>query len=241
MLIETKKIHDPNYVLDEKGKAHYLFDKKNSKGEVEKTFRTHSKHTTTTTERPPRSRSAAGGGGSASTSSRKRKRRNNRWGGSDDDDDDLAGYDDDDSGSFTMKSWSTTKRTRARMAVAVDAASSETGEASGAGEGGAGSEEVDEEEKERMMNPLPGFLDPITLDEVVKPAISKYGHVIGWVLISSMGLECERCAYSDRIKLVLWSCYRYESWVRCLTNWEGNKNICPLTKMPLTKRDLGRL
>ncbi|RUS20171.1 hypothetical protein BC937DRAFT_86241 [Endogone sp. FLAS-F59071] len=204
------------------GKAHYLFDKKNSKGEVEKTFRTHSKHTTTTTERPPRSRSAAGGGSSASTSSRKRKRRNNRWGGSDDDDD-LAGYDDDDSGSFTMKSWSTTKRTRARMAAAVDAASSETGEASGAGEGG--SEEVDEEEKERMMNPLPGFLDPITLDEVVKPAISKYGHVIGYSKLTNL-------CYGHVARS------RYESWVRCLTNWDGNKNICPLTKKPLTKRDL---
>lgn len=32
----------------------------------------------------------------------------------------------------------------------------------------------------------------------------------------------------------------YDSWVRCLTNWEGKKNICPLTKKPLTKRDLGK-
>ncbi|RUO97022.1 hypothetical protein BC936DRAFT_141108, partial [Jimgerdemannia flammicorona] len=175
LLIETKKIHDPNYVLDEKGKAHYLFDKKNSKGEVEKTFRTHSKHTTSTMDRPPRSRSTTGGSASVATSSRKRKRRNNRWGGSDDDEDDLVGYDDDDSGSFTMKSWSTTKRTRARV-TGPDAPSSEAGEGSGVGEG---SEEVGEEERERMMNPLPGFLDPVTLDEVVKPAISKYGHVMG--------------------------------------------------------------
>ena len=33
--------------------------------------------------------------------------------------------------------------------------------------------EVDE------SNPLPGFLDPITLDPVVTPAISPYGHVMG--------------------------------------------------------------
>jgi hypothetical protein len=32
----------------------------------------------------------------------------------------------------------------------------------------------------------------------------------------------------------------YDSWVRCLTNWEGKKNICPLTKKPLTKRDLSK-
>lgn len=44
LLIETRQIHDPNYVLDEKGKAHFLFDKKSSDGRVEKTFRTHSPH-----------------------------------------------------------------------------------------------------------------------------------------------------------------------------------------------------
>ncbi len=42
-------------------------------------------------------------------------------------------------------------------------------------------EQLDEEEKEdvNLDNPLPGFLDPITLEEVVKPAISRYGHVMG--------------------------------------------------------------
>jgi hypothetical protein len=28
-------------------------------------------------------------------------------------------------------------------------------------------------------NPLPGFIDPITLETVVTPAISPYGHVMG--------------------------------------------------------------
>jgi hypothetical protein len=28
-------------------------------------------------------------------------------------------------------------------------------------------------------NPLPGYIDPITLEEVVQPAISPYGHVMG--------------------------------------------------------------
>ncbi|CAG8735272.1 12437_t:CDS:2, partial [Cetraspora pellucida] len=65
--------------------------------------------------------------------------------------------------------------------------------------------EMDEIEDE---NPLPGFIDPITLEEVVKPAISPYGHVMG-----------------------------YDSWVRCLSS-EPKKNICPLTKKPLTKREL---
>lgn len=43
-MIETGQLHDPNYVLDEKGKARYLFDKKTEDGAVEKIFRKHSKH-----------------------------------------------------------------------------------------------------------------------------------------------------------------------------------------------------
>ncbi|KAJ1648063.1 hypothetical protein J3B02_003893 [Coemansia erecta] len=60
-------------------------------------------------------------------------------------------------------------------------------------------------------NPLPDLLDPITLEPVSKPAISPYGHVMG-----------------------------YDSWVRCLMfPPEGSqRNICPLTKKPLSKRDL---
>ncbi|KAI8144240.1 hypothetical protein BJV82DRAFT_608831 [Fennellomyces sp. T-0311] len=45
LLIESGQLHDPNYIVDEKGKAHYLFDKRGSDGRVEKTFRTHSPHT----------------------------------------------------------------------------------------------------------------------------------------------------------------------------------------------------
>jgi hypothetical protein len=43
-MIETGQLQDPNYVLDEKGKARYLFDKKTEDGAVEKIFRKHSKH-----------------------------------------------------------------------------------------------------------------------------------------------------------------------------------------------------
>ncbi|KAJ2783659.1 hypothetical protein H4R18_001569 [Coemansia javaensis] len=60
-------------------------------------------------------------------------------------------------------------------------------------------------------NPLPDLIDPITLEPVTKPAISPFGHVMG-----------------------------YNSWVRCLMfPPEGSRrNICPLTKNPLSKRDL---
>ena len=62
-----------------------------------------------------------------------------------------------------------------------------------------------------VLNPLPGFIDPITLEPVKRPAISPYGHVMG-----------------------------YESWVRCLSQQQSGdlKNTCPLTKRPLKKREL---
>ncbi|KAM3588491.1 hypothetical protein VKS41_000935 [Umbelopsis sp. WA50703] len=208
LLVETKQINDPNYVLDERGKAHYLFDKKNSNGEVEKTFRTHSKHhgngngssSDTPRPKPVRARATA----TTSTSgpptpptprpSRKRKRRGNRWGGNsdydEDDSDDLIGYDDDNSGSYTTKVW-TTRRTRTR-AAALAAENAMVWSGNGSEEGGSSNvedaEDDDEEggwgsEQRQADNPLPGFIDPITLDEIVKPAISKYGHVMGSVFV----------------------------------------------------------
>ncbi|KAJ3096830.1 adenylate kinase [Phlyctochytrium planicorne] len=62
---------------------------------------------------------------------------------------------------------------------------------------------------ERFENPLPGFVDPITLDEVVRPTISPFGHVMS-----------------------------YETWIKCLMDSKESKNICPFTKQPLTKRQL---
>jgi hypothetical protein len=58
------------------------------------------------------------------------------------------------------------------------------------------------------INPLPNFIDPITLCEVERPAISPYGHVMG-----------------------------YDTWIRCLSSAD-RKNICPITKNNLTKREL---
>ncbi|KAI8875491.1 hypothetical protein K501DRAFT_233613 [Backusella circina FSU 941] len=201
LLVETNEIQDPNYVLDEKGKAHYLFDKKTADGQVEKTFRTHSKHGggRAATPRSTTTRKARASPSSPSTSgtekkSRKKKRKSRSWNSDDDDEeDDLEDYN-DDSGNFTM-SMRTTRRTRARVQDTYEENTQE--------------QEEEDEDNVDMDNPLPGFLDPITLDEVIKPAISTYGHVMS-----------------------------YDSWVRCLTNWEGKKNTCPLTKKPLTKRDL---
>lgn len=218
---------DPNYVLDAKGKAHYLFDKKNANGTVEKTFRTHNKQAGTgrpTTELPPL---PDGSSPTAATTRRraadkkgtKRKRRTRGWNSDDDDDDDNDDLDDDDdimtmfddpydtSGAYnaSFRSTSSGRRTRSRLESPVEEEATKSSSPSSSSpteavqqqeeeeEGGAGgnddddeldeldssSEESDDEESEFTVNPLPGFIDPITLDEVRKPAISKYGHVMG--------------------------------------------------------------
>ncbi|KAK9767379.1 hypothetical protein K7432_002864 [Basidiobolus ranarum] len=197
-LIETSKIHDPNYVLDEKGKAHFLFKKMKKDGTVEHTFRTHSKHGS---GRRAAADDSESGGGSSRPVRRTRAKRKRRgfYGSDDDDDEDESDNIDDDSGVLGYANWNTTRRTSSRNA-GISADPQEESEQ--------GEEEEEEEEDTDPDNPLPGFVDPITLDEVVKPAISPYGHVMG-----------------------------YDNWVRCLTS-ETKRNICPLTKNPLSKRDL---
>ncbi|KAG2225897.1 hypothetical protein INT45_006593 [Circinella minor] len=209
LLVETGEINDPNYVLDEKGKAHYLFDKKTADGQVEKTFRTHSKHGTGRASGiPSSSRSSTAGtrtkatraSPSADKKTKRKKRKTRGWNSDDDDEsDDFEDYN-DNSGTYTS-STRTTRRTRSRLMEEDNNNDTKHEDEFGGG--------MDSAADDMDGNPLPGFIDPITLDDVVKPAISKYGHVMG-----------------------------YDSWVRCLTNWEGKKNICPLTKKPMTKRDL---
>jgi U-box domain len=141
---------------------------------------------------------------------KRRRKLARRLGTTSDDDDESGGldhlHDQDDSGTFQCKaSWSTTRRTRAKMAdnSSVGGRSTSSEQHNPDGSGINSMDFMDE-------NPLPGFIDPITLEEVVKPAVSPYGHVMG-----------------------------YDSWMRCLTSSnEGSKNICPMTKKPLTKREL---
>ncbi|KAF1801934.1 Homeodomain-like DNA binding domain-containing transcription factor [Mucor lusitanicus] len=213
LLVETNQIQDPNYIVDEKGKARYLFEKKKEDGSTEKTIRTYIRHgaeegvssssssttdvssgpetpdASTTTPSVHRKRHTQEPTTATSKHKNKRRRRAFTWNSSDEEQDDDFEDHDDTSGTFKVRSTTSTssssKRTRTRNTQAPHASANQ-----------------DE-------NPLPGFIDPITLDEVIKPAISTYGHVMG-----------------------------YDSWVRCLTNWEGKKNICPLTKKRLTKRDL---
>ncbi|KAI8070016.1 hypothetical protein BC940DRAFT_296732 [Gongronella butleri] len=227
LLIETGQVEDPNYVLDEKGKAHYLFDKKTAGGGVEKTFRTHVKQSSGKRTSAPAAASssssaattaAASSGTRAvkrrrrgeapqATSVKKKKKRRSGW-DSEEEDDDFEDYN-DTSGTYTASTRSSSRRARSSRVTYAEASDPED---AANDNGGMTSNQDDDDENaadEFDENPLPGLIDPITLDEVVKPAISKYGHVMG-----------------------------YDSWVRCLTNWEGKKNICPLTKKTLTKRDL---
>lgn len=185
LLVETNEIQDPNYVLDAKGKAHYLFDKKTADGNTEKTFRTHSKHgtgrgsgvpsssSTTTTTRKSRASASASAPAPKKAAATKKKRRRGWNSDDDDDEDDFEDYN-DTSGTYTesTRASRSSRRTRARMDYNDDAEE--------AVQEGANEEEGEESEEEQDLdNPLPGFLDPITLDEVVKPAISTYGHVMG--------------------------------------------------------------
>ncbi|KAG2230629.1 hypothetical protein INT48_005897 [Thamnidium elegans] len=242
LLVETQTINDPNYVLDERGKAHYLFDKKSADGQIQKAFRTHTKHSSnsdnmdesgpsTAPPPPPPPRrvkkepkpkevkpkveapaevaesSTKGKGRRVVSRAGTRRRRRARYDGSDSGDDSTL-YDDDFSGNYTIRASreedenGQRKSKRARQATPISTIKSDSI---------ANDSWHHNDDKEiDPLCPLPGFIDPITLEQIIKPAISKYGHVMG-----------------------------YDSWTRCLNNWEGKKNICPLTKKALTKRDLG--
>ncbi|KAG2425505.1 hypothetical protein HXX76_013714 [Chlamydomonas incerta] len=47
-------------------------------------------------------------------------------------------------------------------------------------------------------NPLPGFLDPITLEPVVNPAISPYGHVMGLATWRAVLADQGRCPFTKK-------------------------------------------
>ncbi|KAI9226722.1 MAG: hypothetical protein DHS80DRAFT_18313, partial [Piptocephalis tieghemiana] len=207
-LLETRVLHDPNYFLDEKGKAKYLFA--NRRGslatpESEEDENEEDGMNGDGGEYDSRaSRSEMGGGGGEGRERRSgRARRSSRrgggsgWGADEDEEDEDEGDDlgmgDSMSTSSFMSRIGTTKRARAMRGEVI-------------GEEGEGREEF--EERLRKENPLPDLIDPITLDEVVRPAISPYGHVMSW-----------------------------ESWVKCLDKDEG-ENRCPLTKNRLEKHQL---
>lgn len=231
LLLETKQITDPNYVLDENGKARYLFDKKDASGKVHKAFRTHRPspieedniNSSSSGKRRRATRSSSSSAAattnndnnatSSNTQQRSGRRRRRRFAASDEsdnDDDDGGAYVDGEyrSGRSRARMVDTTqsndgdtigrrrsKRQRKPTAAAIEAGlvaesrpscsweTSITGTTTQEQHGAQSAEKDDNDDESTInnneQNPLPGFIDPITLTEVVKPAISKYGHVMG--------------------------------------------------------------
>ncbi|PRP85125.1 hypothetical protein PROFUN_07196 [Planoprotostelium fungivorum] len=126
-LVVSGQIKDPNYIVDDKGKAHFLFKgkprkRRKSNGELE-----------------DRDVLAAAAKKAKKTGKKKSKKKSN----DDDEDEEMVDSDDDD--------YRPARSSR--------------------------EEEVHDPSKH---NPLPGFVDHITLEEVIKPAISPYGHVLSY-------------------------------------------------------------
>lgn len=131
-LIQQGKIKDPNYVMDDKGKVHYLFSKgvrKTAQRVASGDFPDQQR-----SESPPKKKQA------------KRKKKcglaNLPHSHFDRDDNDDG---DSDDGTYHYSS----KATEELLA------------------------------KKKEANPLPGFIDPISAEEVEDPYISPYGHVMG--------------------------------------------------------------
>ncbi|PVU95956.1 hypothetical protein BB561_001485 [Smittium simulii] len=222
-LIENNKIKDPNYVLDSKGKAHYLFatKRKNADGSVIKEFRSHNKRPKGNSKKRQYSEATEDSEVlfetdeeseiEAIANMNKRTKRSSRSYGyfdGTDSDDEIRANDveltSDEELDFSADNISSNRSTNTYL-KSVRSKQSLYASDSGRSESETTSDYIN------PNNPLPDFLDPITLEKVTKPAISRYGHVMN-----------------------------YDSWIRCLMfpNEGSQKNICPLTKKPLTKREL---
>ena len=204
-LIETAQLQDSNYVIDPDGNAHYTFDKTLSDGTIERRMRTHNK----LINKSPISEENIPSSSFASTietpknesklnvkliKSTKRKlskhkittkksrcRRRLTMAKETYSDSEIESYDNDASGNFVPRNYYKTRadkvqksnNNRTRLLSKITLKEKE------------GHDEKDPtllqdikpiDEYEFL---LPGFIDPITLDQIEKPAISKYGHVMG--------------------------------------------------------------
>lgn len=99
-------------------------------------------------------------------------------------------------------SWSAVSRRdryRARAAAAAAAA------ANGGDGNNAGAAAAEEQQGQQQQddgddddNPLPGFIDPVTLEAVVNPAISPDGYVMGLATWRAVLSEAPRCPFTKR-------------------------------------------
>lgn len=159
--------------------------------------------------RPPRA-AALTGGGLARKGSRRRRTADS------DDDDDRRNNDEDeeeeDAEARIGNRWSGVSRAERYRKRARNNASGDGG--SGGGENGDGDgNDANEAEEPDPENPLPGFIDPITLAPVRDPAIAPSGHVCGMA-----------------------------TWKAVLRSTAGGgSSVCPFTKKPLSWEQCVRL
>ncbi|KAK4512327.1 Histone deacetylase complex subunit [Mucor velutinosus] len=221
-LIETKQLQDANYVIAPNGKPLYTFEKKLEDGTTEKRLRTHNKSLNqnyTSESHAVLSNTALSDDKLNKSTKRKtsnckgtakRARRRHRLTMSNDSssDSEIESYDNDASGNFVPRNYYRTRADKVQSEKYKQTRCLSTKECHESNDPAATQDVASANESECL---LPGFIDPITLDQVEKPAISKYGHIMG-----------------------------YDTWLRCLSNWQGEsaKNVCPITKQRLTKRDL---
>ena len=123
--------------------------------------------------KPRAPRAAAGAGGGKGKGKRRRK-------GAGSDDEDVPTEEVDEEAVFASRKWSAIGRgDRARA------------RAGGGGDGG-------DKAPVDVSNPCPELIDPITLDPVVNPAISPYGHVMGLATWTACLSEAGICPFTKQ-------------------------------------------
>jgi len=159
-LIESGEVYDPRYVLDAKGKAHFKFKHLQNPDERPRILNPKYASDTPIPMNNPESEER-----SKSESERKesKKRMITR----------IEAEDDTDENVSLKKKRKVSKQKTKKKETRQDPEDEDYKPRFSV---------QDEEtvENKRYENPLPGYMDPITLEEVVQPAISPYGHVMGY-------------------------------------------------------------
>ncbi|KAL9541823.1 hypothetical protein PS6_010123 [Mucor atramentarius] len=194
-LIETKQLQDGNYVIAPNGKPLYTFEKKLQDGTTEKRLRTHNKSlnqsyyasgsdaalsdTNPTDDKLKKStkRKSSSYKGTA-----KKARRRHRLTMTNDSssDSEIDSYDNDASGNFVPRNYYKTRADKVQSEKYKQTRCLPTKEDPESNDP-AGIQDVASADELECL--LPGFIDPITLDQIERPAISKYGHIMGYVHI----------------------------------------------------------
>jgi hypothetical protein len=154
-LIESNKVSDDNYYLDERGRAR--FKSRRASRDASAGVRAPSKP-----KAPAQPRKAPAPKPKSKKKKKKRRRRNQDVVYADD----VDSSDSDSDSGDTATSTSTSSFSSSSSSRRRDSAQSPMRSAAS-------------QRRARLENPLPGVMDPITMEEVVKPCMSPFGHVMG--------------------------------------------------------------